>query len=91
MAPFNGSPWPSHEGAENFLKFIEEDLNPEIDKRFKVDQNSQTLFGHSLGGLFAIYVLFENPYAFQTYIAGSPSLIGIKSGSVRRRIGLFLD
>ncbi|WP_458353661.1 alpha/beta hydrolase [Peribacillus frigoritolerans] len=70
----DGSPWPSHGGAEDFLKFIEEDLKPEIDKRYKVDHNSQTLFGHSLGGLFALYVLFESPYAFQTYIAGSPSL-----------------
>ncbi|PKF86141.1 enterobactin esterase [Bacillus sp. BA3] len=70
----DGSPWPSHGGAENFLKFIEDDLKPEIGKRYKVDYNSQTLFGHSLGGLFALYVLFENPYAFQTYIAGSPSL-----------------
>lgn len=70
----DGSPWPSHGGAENFLKFIEEDLKPEIGKRYKVDNNSQTLFGHSLGGLFTLYVLFENPYAFQTYIAGSPSL-----------------
>ncbi|MCK1986172.1 MULTISPECIES: alpha/beta hydrolase [Peribacillus] len=70
----DGSPWPSHGGAEDFLKFIEDDLKPEIGKRYKVDYNSQTLFGHSLGGLFALYVLFENPYAFQTYIAGSPSL-----------------
>ncbi|MBK3496758.1 alpha/beta hydrolase [Viridibacillus sp. YIM B01967] len=70
----DGSPWPAHGGAENFLKFIEEDLKPEIGKRFKIDHNSQTLFGHSLGGLFTLYVLYKNPYAFQNYIAGSPSL-----------------
>ncbi|WP_285769404.1 alpha/beta hydrolase [Peribacillus sp. SI8-4] len=70
----DGSPWPAHGGAEGFLKFIEEDLKPEIGKRFKIDENSQTLFGHSLGGLFALYVLYTNPYAFQNYIAGSPSL-----------------
>ena len=34
----------------------------------------QSLFGHSFGGVFTLYVLFNHPDAFQRYIAASPSL-----------------
>lgn len=61
-------------GAAAFLRFIEEELKPRIEKEFKIDRQRQTLFGHSLGGYFALHVLFNRPQAFQTYIASSPSL-----------------
>lgn len=61
-------------GADTFLKFIEEDLMPQINKRFKVNLQQQTIFGHSLGGLFTLYTLFTHPKAFQNYIASSPSI-----------------
>lgn len=61
-------------GAEAFLKFIEEELKPEIECEFEIDRERQALFGHSLGGLFALHVLFTKPTAFRTYIAGSPSI-----------------
>lgn len=70
----DGSPWPQTGGAEAFLDFIEAELKPEIERLFPVDRSRQTLFGHSLGGLFALNVLFAKPQAFRTYIAGSPSI-----------------
>ncbi|WP_323744650.1 alpha/beta hydrolase [Thermaerobacillus caldiproteolyticus] len=70
----DGTAWPELGGAEVFLKFIEEELKPEIECEFKIDSERQTLFGHSLGGLFALHVLFTKPTAFRTYIAGSPSI-----------------
>ena len=70
----DGGTWPAHGGAENFLHFIEEDLKPEIMNAIKINQDRQALFGHSLGGLFTLYTLFSKPHAFQTYIAGSPSI-----------------
>lgn len=70
----DGTPIPEQGGAATFLQFIEEDLKPEIEREFAVDIGKQTIFGHSLGGLFALYVLFNRPEAFQCYIAGSPSI-----------------
>lgn len=70
----DGTPIPEQGGAAAFLQFIEEDLKPEIEQEFAIDTGKQTLFGHSLGGLFTLYVLFNRPEAFQCYIAGSPSI-----------------
>ncbi len=61
-------------GAKNFLAFIEEELKPQIEKTFSINVLHQTLFGHSLGGLFALYTLFIKATAFQYYIAISPSI-----------------
>ncbi|MGA8942608.1 MAG: alpha/beta hydrolase-fold protein [Thermoactinomyces sp.] len=70
----NGEPWPKTGGAELFLNFIEKQLKPQLHKQFHLDANRQTLFGHSLGGMFALNVLFTKTDAFQTYIVGSPSI-----------------
>ncbi|MDA7025409.1 alpha/beta hydrolase [Bacillus sp. CLL-7-23] len=70
----DGREWPASGGAETFLSFIENDLKPQIEREFKIDKNRQTIFGHSLGGLFVLQALFRNPGLFQTYIAGSPSI-----------------
>ncbi len=61
-------------GEEAFFKFIQEEVKPLIEERYKVNRQRQTLFGHSLGGLFTLHVLFAHPDAFQTYAAGAPSL-----------------
>ncbi|WP_442603954.1 alpha/beta hydrolase [Paenibacillus sp. KN14-4R] len=76
---YDGSPWPEMGGAESFFQFIEEDLKPRIVSKFEIDANRQTIFGHSLGGLFVLQVLFKHPHAYQTYIAGSPSIHWNKS------------
>ncbi|CAM4473953.1 alpha/beta hydrolase-fold protein [Paenibacillus phoenicis] len=68
------APWPETGGAEHFLKFIEEELKPAIEREVPINQQRQTLFGHSLGGWFALYTLFMKPDAFQVYAAGSPSI-----------------
>ncbi|MNI28708.1 Ferri-bacillibactin esterase BesA [compost metagenome] len=61
-------------GASFFLQFIEDELKPEINRRFPIDRSRQTIFGHSLGGLFVLHTMFTKPKAFQYYIAGSPSI-----------------
>lgn len=70
----DGSPWPETGGVEPFLLFIEEEVKPAIERLCLIDRQRQSLFGHSLGGLFALYVLFVRPAAFRCYIAGSPSV-----------------
>ncbi|MFC3050920.1 alpha/beta hydrolase [Kordiimonas pumila] len=61
-------------GQDQFLEFLTGQLRAEIAKRYKINLNRQALFGHSLGGLFAVHVLFTQPGAFHAIIAASPSL-----------------
>ena len=61
-------------GAEEFLQFITRELEPALNSMHEVDVRGRTLFGHSLGGLFAIYTLFAHPEEFRTFIAASPSI-----------------
>lgn len=68
------SPWPETGGADEFLEFIERELKPVIERLHPVDRSRQTLFGHSLGGWFVMYVFFKRPQAFTVYAAGSPSI-----------------
>lgn len=70
----DGKPWPKTGGAHHFFTFIEEELKPQIEKNFEIDKGKQTLFGHSLGGLFALHILFTNINAFQNYFISSPSI-----------------
>lgn len=60
-------------GAEKFHRFLEEELKPEVESRFPIDKNNQSLFGHSYGGLFTLYSLFAYPGAFTNYLSSSPS------------------
>ncbi|AZK47904.1 alpha/beta hydrolase [Paenibacillus lentus] len=69
----DGTPLPKQGGAAAFLQFIEKELKPEIERQYNIDPGKQTLFGHSLGGLFTLFTLFTSPGSFTCYIAGSPS------------------
>jgi uncharacterized protein len=64
---------PTSGGADNFLKFIETELIPHIEKQYRV-QPYRILAGHSLGGLFAIHSMISKPGVFNSYVAVSPSL-----------------
>ena len=46
-------------GAENFLKFLKNELIPHIEKNYPVT-NYRTLIGHSFGGLFTINTLIHH-------------------------------
>jgi hypothetical protein len=61
-------------GAEDFHRFMVEELRPIIAKTFPIDARNQALMGYSLGGLFTLNVMFHHPDAYRTYVAGSPSI-----------------
>lgn len=61
-------------GWNVFLDFLTGPLRDELDRRYTIHRDRQALFGHSLGGLFAIHSLFTRPDAFHAVIAASPSL-----------------
>lgn len=62
-------------GAEGFYRFVTQELRPQIDAAYATDKSDNTLWGHSLGGLFSLHVLFNHPEAFKTYLIGSPTII----------------
>lgn len=64
---------PTSGGGDRFLDFIQNELMPEIEKRYRTAQ-FRIFSGHSLGGLMAIHILISRPEMFQAYIAVSPSL-----------------
>jgi predicted alpha/beta superfamily hydrolase len=73
-APFTLPPTIKPGGAPAFLSFIKGELVPFLAERYPIDRDDQTIVGMSLGGLFALHVLFSEPTAFRRYIAASPAL-----------------
>nr|WP_255702232.1 alpha/beta hydrolase-fold protein [Salinicola sp. DM10] len=65
---------PPQGGQDAFLSFIEHRLKPRVEAELPVDPQRQSLFGHSFGGMFAIYALFQRPHLFAQVVAASPSL-----------------
>jgi len=66
-------PTPSGD-AGNFLKFIKDELIPMVEREYHADPSRRILVGHSYGGLFAAFAMFEAPDLFDTLIVGSPTL-----------------
>lgn len=84
-----GAPnFPTAGGADNFLKFIETELIPEIGKRYRTTPY-RILAGHSLGGLFAVHAMLTKPDLFQSYIAASPGLNWDNQVAVKRAEDFF--
>lgn len=61
-------------GAEVFYQLLSQRIKPLVNKVTVVDLQQQTLWGHSYGGLFTLYVLAAHPNSFQRYAAADPSL-----------------
>ena len=64
---------PTSGGADHFVDFIQNELMPEIKRRYRVAPY-KIFVGHSFGGLLAVHILITRPDMFQAYIAASPSL-----------------
>ena len=79
---------PAHGGAERFRSFLARELMPWVDANFRT-RPYRILVGHSLGGLFAIDSLLEQPDLFDAYIAISPSLQWDNRRTVERADALF--
>lgn len=62
-------------GGEKFLNFIKDELLPMVESKYRINKEDKTLVGHSLGGLFVFFTLFEEPKLFNKYVAISPALM----------------
>lgn len=58
--------------AKNFLNFIKKELMPYVEQNYPADATDRGFFGYSLGGLFATWVLKEDPLLFKRMGIGSP-------------------
>ena len=65
--------FPTTGGSANFIQFIASELQPLIQKNYRVS-SQKTIIGQSLGGLLATEVLFKKPDLFDNYLIISPSL-----------------
>lgn len=61
-------------GRDQFRAFLLDELRPAVAKRYAINPQRQALYGHSLGGLFALHLFYSRPGAFGTVIAASPSI-----------------
>ncbi|WP_103603665.1 alpha/beta hydrolase, partial [Campylobacter concisus] len=61
-------------GADAFYHFLTKNLVPLIDEKFNVQNSQKSLYGHSFGGLFTLYVLLKNEGVFSNFFIASPSL-----------------
>jgi uncharacterized protein len=80
--------FPTSGGADKFLKFIETELIPDIEKRYRV-QPYRILAGHSLGGLFTIHAMVSRPELFHSFVAVSPALQWDNQVAVKRAEDFF--
>ena len=62
-----------HTGAARWLRVLDQ-VRARIDAEWHPDPHRQVLCGHSLGALFALYVLTHRPRAFDGYVLSSPSV-----------------
>lgn len=60
--------------ADAFVAFLERELKPFINGRYRTDPSDETLVGYSLGGIFALHVLFNHTDTFDRFIIGSPAI-----------------
>lgn len=59
-------------GGDNFLSFLEKELLPELDQKYRTAPY-RILFGHSLGGLLATHAYMKEKTIFNSFIAVDPS------------------
>jgi predicted alpha/beta superfamily hydrolase len=74
LTPTHLSTWDAPTGgADKFLGYIKDELIPYINQHYP-SNGENTIWGHSLGGMFVLYALLKTPDAFKSYIAVDPSL-----------------
>ena len=65
--------YPTTGHSDKFMAFIEKELQPFIEKKYK-GNGARTIIGQSLGGLLAAEILLKKPTLFDKYVIVSPSI-----------------
>lgn len=64
--------YPTTGGSEKFIEFLEKELLPFINQKYKTT-DKKYLIGQSLGGLLASEIMIKKPQLFNQYLITSPS------------------
>jgi predicted alpha/beta superfamily hydrolase len=65
--------YPTTGHSDQFMNFIEKELQPYIEKKYKTNAD-RMIIGQSLGGLLAAEILLKRPNLFNRYVIISPSI-----------------
>jgi predicted alpha/beta superfamily hydrolase len=71
---YDGGPEVKTGGGGEMARFLLEDVREFLTDHIHLDPQNQSLFGHSFGGLFALWMLFNHAGAFRNVIAASPAI-----------------
>jgi predicted alpha/beta superfamily hydrolase len=71
---FRSRDFVSSERASDFVKFFQDELIPFVENNYRTSKKDRTLFGHSLGGQFTLFMLLKAPDTFENYIASAPAV-----------------
>jgi predicted alpha/beta superfamily hydrolase len=82
--------YPTTGHSDRFIGFIEKELQPFIEKKYK-GNTSKTIIGQSLGGLLATEILLKHPTLFNKYIIVSPSLWWDNGSLLNQSSSILLD
>lgn len=74
LPPGSGHPQRPSSGAPAFLAALLEEILPALEAGLSLDPARRALWGHSYGGLFALFALLAAPRAFSALAIASPSL-----------------
>lgn len=61
--------------AADFLRTIETEIIPFVEREYRADPEHRVLAGASLGGLFTLYAMYTRPELFDGYVAATPAII----------------
>ena len=71
---FRSRDFVSSQRAADFVKFFQNELIPFVEANYRTSKKDRTLFGHSLGGQFTLYMLLKATDTFENYIASAPAV-----------------
>ena len=66
---------PADRGAPVFLRVMTEEVIPYIEHVYRANPTDRGIGGHSMGGFFATYALFNTQGVFTKYWISSPSMV----------------
>jgi len=72
-------------GASVFLAFLVDTVRPALAKDYRM-ADSNTLVGHSAGGVFCTFALLQAPESFDKYLCLSPAVFGGNGFLLRKEV-----
>ncbi len=75
-------------GADNFIAFYKNELIPYIEKKYPCN-GEKSIWGHSYGGTFVMYVFLSSPDLFNSYYCSDPALSWNHNYLINLAINIF--